>query len=369
MDNPFKKIFDTGMAAFTSSKAQSAIGIDIGTSSIKVVQLKKKGSKAILETYGSLSLGPYADTEVGRVTNLPTDKISTALTDALRETNTTSKVTAFSIPSSASLLFVIELPASVPESQYGNVVPTEARKYVPVPINEVALDYWAIPKRDESFNVYGGEAGAKSEVLVAAIHNDILNRYKDILKRVDTTPKFYEIETFSAIRSSLGRDIAPMVFIDMGASKTKLSIIEMGVVRNFHMVNRGMNDLTSSISKGMSISYDQAEVKKRENGMVGPDVAVSDACRLFVDNIFAEISNTVLQFERKYNRAVTKVMFSGGGSLLPGLMEYAVSQFQSEVVFADPFSKVESPAFLEDVLRAGGPEFSIAVGLALRALE
>lgn len=369
MDNPFKKILETGLAAFKSSKTDSAIGIDIGTSAIKVVQLKKKGSKAILETYGSLSLGPYADTEVGRVTNLTSDKLATALTDALRETNTTAKVSSFSIPSSASLLFVIELPASISETQYRTVVPTEARKYVPVPINEVALDYWAIPKRDESFNVYGGEESAKAEVLVAAIHNDVLSKYKDILKRVSTTAKFYEIETFSSIRSSLGRDIAPLVFVDLGASKTKLSIIEMGVVRSFHMANRGMNDLTLSISKGMSIAYDQAEIKKRENGLNGPDVAVGDACKLFIDNVFSEISNNVLQFERKYNRAVTKVIFSGGGALIPGLMEYAVSQFQSEVIFADPFSKVEAPAFLDDVLKVGGPEFSVAVGLALRALE
>lgn len=369
-DNSLKKIINTGFSFFRSSKVDSVVGIDIGTSSIKVVQLKKKGAKAVLETYGSLALGPYADMEVGRVTNLTTDKITTALVDALRETSTTSKISALSIPSSASLLFIIKVPNIVSESQYSTVVPTEARKYIPVPITEVVIDFWPIPKRDEAFNVYdSNNDDFKKELLVAVIHNDILNKYKDILKRVDTTTKFYEIETFSSIRSSIGRDIAPIIFVDLGASKTKLSIIEMGVVKNFHMVNRGSNDLTVAISKSLGISYDQAELKKRENGINGQDKAISEACQLFMDNIFSEISNNVLQFERKYNRAVTKVVFSGGGALLPGLYEYAISQFQSEVSFSDPFSKVEAPAFLEDVLRVGGPEFSVAVGLALRALE
>src|SRR5258706_6956852 len=99
--NPFKKLL--GDNFFSSSKKESVIGVDIGSSAIKVVQIRKKGGKAVLETYGSLSLGPYAGGEVGVATNLPEDKISAALADLLRESGVTSKSAGVSIPSSASL--------------------------------------------------------------------------------------------------------------------------------------------------------------------------------------------------------------------------------------------------------------------------
>ena len=94
-------------------KSQSAIGIDIGSSSIKVVELKKKGDKAILSTYGELSLGPYAGVEIGQSTNLSTEKIISAVNDLLNEKEVaiTTRTCGISIPFKASLLSVVELPA------------------------------------------------------------------------------------------------------------------------------------------------------------------------------------------------------------------------------------------------------------------
>jgi Tfp pilus assembly PilM family ATPase len=107
MDNSLKKIFSSGLASISSmfkpsQSSKSALGIDIGSSSIKVVQLKKKGGKAILETYGALSLGPYGKTEVGTVTNLQTDDIARALIDVMKESNITTQSGAIAIPSCKS---------------------------------------------------------------------------------------------------------------------------------------------------------------------------------------------------------------------------------------------------------------------------
>ncbi|MCE9549152.1 hypothetical protein K8Q98_02015, partial [Candidatus Nomurabacteria bacterium] len=77
MSNPFKKFFSN--AVIFGKTEESAVGIDIGTSSIKIVEIKRRGGKAILETYGAISLGPYADLDAGRVTNLPAEKIAEAL--------------------------------------------------------------------------------------------------------------------------------------------------------------------------------------------------------------------------------------------------------------------------------------------------
>src|SRR3990167_403519 len=95
---------------FTQS-SKSVLGVDIGTSSIKVVQLKREHGRVVLETYGAIALGPYAGVEIGRATALPADKLAGALKDVIREANVTTTDAAISIPYSSSLVYILQLPA------------------------------------------------------------------------------------------------------------------------------------------------------------------------------------------------------------------------------------------------------------------
>ena len=123
-----KKIF----SSFFSKGGQSVLGIDIGSSAIKIVQIKKKRGRAVLETYGELALGPYAGIEVGRSTILPKEKIVEALRDILREAKTTTVSSGIALPLSSSLISFITIP-HVPDKQLSEVISIEARKYIPVP--------------------------------------------------------------------------------------------------------------------------------------------------------------------------------------------------------------------------------------------
>ncbi len=382
MDDSLKTIISSGMASlssiFSSDKSsRSVLGVDIGSSAIKVVQLKKKNGKAILETYGAISLGPYANTDIGAVTNLQTDDIVKALLDVIKESNVTILSGAIAIPSSSSLIFTISLPDNITEDKLGSVIPIEARKYIPVPISEITLDWFVLPKdSDSSENDIVNQKttpnliDSKTEVLVVAIHNDILSRYQEILKKTGIRSDSFEMEIFSNIRSSFLHDLAPVLIIDFGASKTKQSIVEEGVVRVFHVVNRGGSDITKNISSSLNISFSEAEKIKREVGLeVNSNPEVADIIRLSVDYIFSDINSVVFNYQKKYNKTISKVILTGGGSLIKGLMEKAVSNFHTEVVYSNPFSKTEAPAFLSPILAISGPEFSVAVGLALRQLS
>lgn len=377
MDNSFKQIISSGLASiFSSNKSSdSALGIDIGSSSIKVVQLRKKKGKAILETYGALSLGPYGKVEVGKAVSLQVEDIVKALVDAMKESNVTTSSGVISIPTASSLIFTISLPASVTEEQLKSVVPMEARKHIPVPISEVTLDWFVIPQEAEAFEDDTQHTAVKSpdskiEVLVVAIHNDTLVRYQEILKRTGIHSESFEMEIFSSIRSSFGHDLAPVLLMDFGASKTKLSIVEAGVVRLFHVVNRGSQDITSNIATSTGVSFEEAEKLKRSIGLdERENKDISDIAKLSVDYIFSETNSVVLAFEKKYNKNISKVVLTGGGSLLKGLLPYANSSFHTEVFYSNPFSKTEAPAFLQPVLEISGPEFAVAVGLALRQLS
>src|SRR5882724_1218355 len=100
-------------SSFLSTPVKSVVGVDIGTSSIKVVQLRRERGRVLLETYGAIALGPYAGVEIGRATSLPADKIAEALKDVIREANITTTDAAVSIPYASSLISIIKLPSTV----------------------------------------------------------------------------------------------------------------------------------------------------------------------------------------------------------------------------------------------------------------
>ena len=366
---------DSLKGIFSSDQNKSVLGVDIGPSSIKMVQLKKKKGRAILETYGELSLGPYAETEVGRATNLSADKLSQALIDLLRESNATTNKAGLSIPMGSSLVSFIKLP-NVDEKQLSQMVPLEARKYIPVPISEVSLDYLVIPKNESIASEYqNGEQKVEDntiDVLLVVIHNDAMQKNRDIsrLSKLDTS--FSEIEIFGSMRSVLEPGTAPQMIIDFGSNSTKIYIVERGILRTSHMVARGSQDITLAISKSLSISVEEAEKIKRERGLITkPDAAVdtNEVTSLTLDFIFAEVGRIVLNYQKKNQKNISKIFLTGGGSLLKGLREKAESSFSIPVVLADPFGKVEYPAFLESVLKEAGPSFAVAIGLALRRLQ
>ena len=372
----FNKIMDKlNLGSIVKTETvETAVGVDIGTSSIKLVELKKKGGRAVLETYSTLALGPYANTDVGATTNLSTEVLTKAIADAMREGNISTKNAAFSIPSSASLVFLLELPATISEKELPGIVPTEARKFIPVPISEVTLDYWVIPHRQEGFydeaDAAAEIAPTKSEVLTVAIHNETLQKYREISKATGLDTDVFEIEVFSSIRSTFSHELSAVLLMDFGASKTKIAIVEYGIVRNFHIINRGSFDITSTISKSLSVPFAKAEDMKRDIGLNGggANKAVSDVVKLTIDYIMTETANVMTAFERKYNKPVSKVIICGAGSLLPGFRDHAALIFRTEVVYGNPFEKVEVPAFVAKVLSETGPEFAVALGLALRKL-
>ncbi len=371
MPNFFSNLFN--------KQNQSVLGIDIGSSAIKMVQLSLKNNHPVLETYGELALGPYVGKSVGEATNLPIDKVIAAINDMMKEkeVNIKTRLCGLAIPFSSSLISVIEMPV-MPQKQLADMIPIEARKYVPVPISEVTLDWYIIPKdkNPETDSLVPADSSEQSkiqklEVLIVALHNDTINRYKEIVTKTSLDSNFFEIEIFSTMRSILDQEIAPVLIVDMGATSTKLYIVERGILRSSHMVNHGSQGITNELSKTLGISLGDAEILKREKGLTGEvnGVSTKDVITVTLNYIFSESNHVVLAYQKKYNKNVSKVVLVGGGSALKGVVDVAKSSFQTEVVAGDPFAKVVAPAFLEKILRDTGPEFAVAVGVALRRLQ
>lgn len=385
MKIPFRNIISA-----LQPSADSVIGIDAGSAYLKVVQLRRKSGRAVLETYGSLALGPYAGLEIGRATHLPTQKISEALRDLMREAHVTTTHAGIAIPFEASLVTPIELMVTS-EKELETAVPIEARKYVPVPISEVNLDWWIIPDSERSgpdaaiaaatdtaevaTSVETDTEGAKPpseqgprrfQILIAAIHNEAMTRFSDIAKGAGLEAGFFEIEIFSTIRGLLPGDNDPHVVIDFGAGATKLYIIDRSLLRLSHIVGNGSQDLTLALSRALSMSVEKAEKQKRELGISG---AAAASLRGLLNVIFAEGNRAIRSYEFRSGRKIKDLILTGGGANLTGIEELASGASSVPVVRANPFRQIEAPAFLDDVLSTVGPEFSVAIGAAFRRLQ
>jgi len=199
----------------------------------------------------------------------------------------------------------------------------------------------------------------------------IINQYKEVVSKTELDAKFFEIEVFSSIRAILEGVQGPIMILDMGASTTKLYTVDRGLVQNSHIINKGSQDITLNIARVLNISVEEAEVIKRSVGMgkTVDGIDLSETVLVVSDSIFAEANSFLFDFQKKRNKNVKSIFLTGGGSALKGFRDLAAQNFKVEVISADPFEKVETPAFLEEILKVTGPEFTVSVGVALRCLS
>lgn len=358
----------------------SVIGIDIGSSSLKVVQVKKERGRAVLQTYGELGLGPYNKLSIGQILTLAPDQYASVILDLLNEAKITTTKGGISIPLKLSLISVIDIP-KVEEKDQRNVIELEARKYIPVSISEVTLDYSIIPQiEDTSLEFIESdnneinqeeELRKKQKVLLVAIHNQVLSNYSKIVQDSKLSIDFFEVEAFATARASLSGEKKPVMIIDMGASSVKMYIIENGLLLSSHTVNRGGQDISFSISKGLGVPFDHAEHLKRSLGKtkIAEEDRIRDLINIHQEYVVSEIKTVLTMFQKSKNNTISKIILTGGSSSLDGFLDKVKQNFACDVEIATPFSKLETPVSLQETLKITGTTFATAIGLALRALQ
>ncbi|KND51374.1 MAG: Type IV pilus assembly protein PilM [Parcubacteria bacterium C7867-001] len=347
-------------------KNASVVGIDIGSSSLKVVQLRRDNGSAVLETYGELALGPYAGAEIGQATNLPADIIGETLRDLLDEAQVTTTDAGVSIPLSRSLLTLVELPRRDNPEEQKTIISLEARKYIPVPVSEVQLDWFIVPEPISE----GAAPPSKIKVLLVAVHNDELSLLQNAVQTANVSATFYELEIFSTIRSVIDEPVQPVMVLDIGASATKVYVVERGVVALSHNIREGGQDVTRTIASAHGLAVGKAELLKKQHGFTNADSGYDrKTIELVFSRIFTEARRVLIQYETTHQKAISSIVLTGGGGVTKDLAAYASTFFSIAVRVADPFGKTAAPAFMRPVLEEIGPEFAVAVGLALRKLE
>lgn len=348
--------------SFGTSRA-SFVGIDIGSEAAKVVQLKKEQERAILETYGELKTVRYfkraAGAGGGFLRFLDQD-IADMLKDLLTESNVTTDQAVLGIPAVSSFITVIDLPL-MSRDEIKAAIPFEAKRYVPIPAAEVVMD-WEIIEEDE--------AAKRTKVLLVVVPNEIINKYKRIAELTKLNIKAIEIESFALVRSLVGLERGVVGIINLGAQSTTVTVADNRVMRLQSNISRGSREVSTILARSLSIEEERAEVIKKEVGLSTKpeEKEIADIITPIVDALFSEMERVFAVYNRTNIRKVERVILSGGGASMAGLVDYVSKKIGLETTLANPFSFTVYPAFMQPVLKDLGPGFGVAVGLALRQI-
>lgn len=345
-------------------KPSRVVGVDIGGYSTKIVQLHYYQEKAILETYGELiNAGYFKDGEAkmsGGFLRFSDSAIISILKDTLKESNVTTKDAVIAIPASSSFMTMISLPP-VLKKEVAQAIPYEARKYIPIPLSEVALDWEILESNENSDNL---------TVLIVAVPREVIDKFKRVAKSADLNARALEIETFSLIRSLIGHDPTPTAIINIGHLSTTFSVVDRIQLRTSRNLGHGSRDITKTLQRGLSVNLERAESMKIEIGLSDriEDREISSIITPIVETSLDEIERNIALYNRKSSRKIQKVNLTGGGSNLKGIVEYTASKLGLEVIKGNPFNRITTPAYMQPILKEIGPGFSVAVGLAMREI-
>jgi len=354
-----------------SFRSRSFLGIDVGTSAIRLVELSRRKSVFSLTNYGEVHSSALLKNKPFRIfyknsVALSNKEVAQAISSIVEEAGIQTKEVSFSVPDFASFFTSFEIPA-MDEDEIPQAIQYEVRPYVPLPVDEVTLD-WVV--------IAGQPSSTPLKVLVVAVPNDVVAQYQEIAQMAGLELKTLESEVFALARAANKyiekKDDAKKVIglLDLGARSTTCSIIEKGVLKSSHSFHVGGNELTEIVAKSLNIDYNRSEELKLEIGLIPQGKKdLRSVLAPLIDSILGEAKEVFRVFFMEEGREVEKVILSGGVSMTPGFKEYCAASFKKPVVALSPFLNINHPKVLEKNLQKMNPFYAIAVGLALKGLE
>jgi len=366
-------------------KPKSYLGIDIGASAIKLVELEKEEGRHKLKNYAIFSLKEYLKEAWYQTSSefrkLPNEELAGIVKETIKEAKIISQAAYFSLPVYSSFSTLIDFP-TMSEKEIETAIPFEAKKYVPVPISEVILD-WSI------IDSLGQQKGL--QVLLMAVPKKNINHYRKVIQSAGLNISALESEIFSLSRALVGNDKSTVIIIDMGARSVSLSIIDDGYIRVINNLEMGGLKLTKTISQQMNISLKEAEELKKN--LSANQAASQSRAKIYgepvesisrpgeqsaqlkeiihsvLNAVIFEIKKVIDSYQSKYNRRVEKCILAGGGVQVPGFADYFINKLGLEASLGNPFARVIYPPLLEPAVKELGPSLAVAVGLAMRGGE
>lgn len=341
------------------------IGVDIGTSAIKIVELSRWGGGKTLENYGEISSQALFEERFqtfDKTTHLLSEHFtSRAIQAVLQEAKIRTKSAIFSLPDFSTFFTSFELPPmtgkEIPEA-----VQFTAPQHIPLSIQETTLDWRLIDGNP-------GDKKSHLKVLVVAIPNEVVENYKRTAKMAGLELYALEAEVFGIIKSSIKKTKKTVCLVDIGAQSSTISIVDKGVLKKSYSSEFSSNQLTYTVATSLNIEEGEAEEIKKQYGIVpSKERDLKPALTVLIDPFLTEIRKVSSEFHQMAGKEVEAIYLSGGGANLPGLKDYISENLDKKTVIPDAFADILYPPILTDHLKKIGPRFSIAIGMALQGL-
>ncbi len=358
-------------------KQKSYIGVDIGSTSVKIVELQRVKGRTHLINYGySSEESDFSDSKSNR---LEPEKISKIITKICDKAGIVSKNAVAGLPSFAVFSSIINI-SSNNQKDLRAAVMWEAKKVVPLDLDEMILDWKVIEKNKDKKDPLGEkeDAGSQAEeqikVLLTGAPKNLINKYIEIFKTARINLLSLETEIFSMIRSLVGNDPLVAAVVDMGAVNTDIVVVEKGMPVFSRSLDMGGIMVTKAVKDSLRVDYKRAEQFKFDISSLGAGAsdsqdAVPRAIKSAIEPIMNEVEYSLNLFQEKNNKKIEKLILSGGGSNLAEITGYLEKNLNIKVIIGDPWARVVYPLDLKPVLDEVGAKMSIAIGLALREVD
>lgn len=334
------------------------VGIDIGTKTIKVVELESNGASFSLLASGVVG---YSGTTVDKIMDeKEMASIAQIIKKLCSEARISSKEVAISIPEPLAFTRTIKFPP-LTDAEIASAIKWEAEQYIPIPINEAIIQHTILKRGDGTAN------GGGVIVLLVAAPRVIVEKYVKVIQLAGLTPISVETELIA-----LSRCLAPpdktVLLADLGGSSTNLAIANRGLLSFSRSLPIAGDAFTRAVSQSLSITPQQAEEYKKTYGLSTSQLegkikgALDSVVRLVVDEIKKAVNYYLTQ---EKGESPTTLIVSGGSSGMPDMISALSKTIGMEVLVGNPFGRVRiDPAFAQR-LAPYAPLYSVAVGLAM----
>ncbi|MFH1226181.1 MAG: pilus assembly protein PilM [bacterium] len=394
------------MGIFNSTQ-KSYLGIDLGAVSTKVVELGNEKGRPRLVTYG------FVEEAVDLARNdspEAKEKIIAFLKEICKKAGVKTNKAIAALPTFSVFSSIVSLPR-VAKKDLPSTIRWEAKKVIPMPLEEMILDWKILPETEPVSNLPADrQAGPVVErviktkngsqylkVLLTGAPKNLVKKFMEVFNGAGLQLISLETESFALVRSLVGEDKSTIMIIDLGGATTNLSVIDKGVPVLNRSLEIGGSTITRAIADGLNINLVRAEQFKRDMGISLGSRGQNDVPQTIEASVapiineikycFGLYQNQALrpfdsQFSRNgdnaspagssealFNGRIEKIILTGGSALLPNLADYLSKLLDIKVYLGDPWARIIYPIELRPILEEIGSRFSVALGLAMRDIE
>ncbi len=354
------------MLGLFGKKANSLLGIDISSTSVKLLELSRSGNRFRVEAY---AVEPLPANAVVEKNIAELEGVGQALSRVLVKARTGAKIAAVAVAGSAVITKTIEMDAALSEDEMENQLKVEADQYIPYPLEEVAID----------FEVQGISARnpERVDVLLAACRKENVEVREAALALAGLSARVVDVEAYALERAfgllepTLMDGDGPLTVavVDIGATMTTLSVLHNGRIIYTREQLFGGRQLTEEIQRRYGLSMEEAGLAKKQGGL--PDDYVVEVLQPFKDAVVQQVSRSLqFFFAAGQHNDVDYILLAGGTASISGLDQLIQQRLGTPAMVANPFadmalsSKVNAGALASDA-----PALMIACGLALRSFD